>query len=330
MAYTKEQIQKTVAAIVRDFQLKSAAQALQTTPGKLAQYIASILVNKLEQLVKKNPKESKFVIDEKDPALLMEFFEWLTQNNIAFPKDHHYVIKRDGMSVRDIKGDVTVLYKPKKRSEKSRTAAYDDMLDTLAALSFVNRSESDDDLNDDAEVEHVQNAEHVQDAESDADDEEVEDPDFAAEYDDHKARGAITHEHSSRSKSSRTLHYQAKAALAKEAEERKAQAKQERQSTGEPTPAVRFENHRPKTEKKSNFVIRHGKRHIAKHPAEKPYQRTNDKKQPSVEDEIASLALRQQKAVVPHFQTRVEAIKLADSVQQKGFPSSFPKFALKK
>lgn len=109
MSYTRHQIEDTVSYIIDD--------AFRMQSSKNQQLIKTSLTDIFIRLTKANPSEIKFALDKKDPFLFSEFFELLNSHDIQFPSTR-YVLKRDGQSIADNNGDLTVIVKKPKVTSK--------------------------------------------------------------------------------------------------------------------------------------------------------------------------------------------------------------------
>ncbi len=269
MSYTRQQIEETVSYIISD--------SFSDQPSKVQQYIQTSLIKAFTTLTKKNPIEIKFALDVKDPVLFSPFFSWLEKNEISFPENVHYVLKRNGQSVADHGGDLTLIVKKQKDSSKKLSAHYNDIIEALRDFhldmeedrhlrleTIKSESEQSDDQQDDeyenysddeADVEKsAQESFEDENFEDESDDDDsVEESRFnVAPREEQKNQAAITFERSNRSKSSRALYFEAKKLTQKENEAAMVKAKHERDANGVPAEegaAVRFANPDDKTVK---------------------------------------------------------------------------------
>lgn len=122
MSYTRQQIKDTVSYIIDD--------AFRYQPSKIQQFLQTSLTNIFSRLTKSNPSEIKFVLDKRNPLLFAEFFDWLDQHDVPFPKSTRYVLKRDGCSVADYNGDLTQIVKKHKDTSKHANH-YDEIIEAL-------------------------------------------------------------------------------------------------------------------------------------------------------------------------------------------------------
>jgi hypothetical protein len=267
MSYTAVQINETIAYIIKDI---FAAQ-----PVKKKQAIENILRTRIKALIKANPRESKIAIDVQDQVLFAEFFEYLKNNDLIFPKNVRYTLKIHGESIAARNGDeTTLIIKPKKDSSKKQSHNANDIIDALQCLHVNEEDEfseeyelSEDDKLSEDESEDENNSwnyykffKMLRKAEAEAEYEAAgkpsgSDAELEEETPDVKAQRKAKFEKSNQSKSKRGLYYQAKALVAKEKEQRTFYAKvvlpADTESDPEPEPekaeAVRFKNEKPKT-----------------------------------------------------------------------------------
>lgn len=125
MSYTRQQIEDTVSYILED--------AFRNQPSKIQQFLNVSLTNIFNRLTKSNPSETKFALDKRDPHLFSDFFEWLKDNEVSFPNTR-YILKRNGESVADHNGHLTMIVKKPKASSRQHSEHYNEIIDALREL----------------------------------------------------------------------------------------------------------------------------------------------------------------------------------------------------
>lgn len=262
MSYTKEQIAKTADYAVKHLFPK------QTKPQQ--RFITNKLIESLNTFVRLNPLEKKFAIDPKSPVLLRDFFDWIEAQEITPADDWYFVMKRDGTSIADFNGKLTLIYSPKKPSDRAESMMFNDIQEAFLEAQFEDEQYYSSDEQDDEEMDEAPGYDEegldMQDEvqpgydsyEDEDEDEDVVDDEYDSVkiYDEMKARNEDSFRNSIRRDTQRSLYHRVKAEQDQAQKEVKRKAREQRQQTLmiEDRPAVRFKNEKPKTDVKPNLL----------------------------------------------------------------------------
>lgn len=141
MSYQLKHLQFTADYIANQLKYASEDQRKQNLTKSDKKWVTKALLQVLDPIQKSNPK---VIVINRDNKKLNSFFEYLEKNNILFPTNTTYLLKRSAESYECKDGLKNEIYNRHKVKNKIAASRTDELVQRLREMTLENFHSDDD------------------------------------------------------------------------------------------------------------------------------------------------------------------------------------------